>query len=85
MDRIWAAQETWRRRLPLIEMTVFQEALISRGLKEYPDKEDKMPTCVSYLLGYLSVLAAECLEVINKVSEETIHNDLLIGSLVGNS
>jgi len=62
---------------------VFQEALISRGLKEHPDEEDVMPTCVSYPLGYSAVLAAECLEAINIVSEEAIRFDLLVGSLVG--
>ena len=62
---------------------MFQEALISRGLKEHPDEEDAMLTCVSYPLGYLAVLAAECLKVINTVSEEVIQFDLLVGSLVG--
>jgi len=83
MDHIWGAQETWRKRLLSIELTVFQEALVSRGLKEHPNEEDQMPTCVSYPLGYLAVLAAKCLEAINKVSEEVVHNDLLVGSLVG--
>jgi len=48
MDHIWAAQETWRNQIGLIEMSVFQEALISRGLKEHPDEEDDMLTCVLY-------------------------------------
>jgi len=81
MDYIWVAQEIWRKRIGLIKMLVFQGALVSKGLKEYPDKEDEMLTCVSYLLGYLAVLAAKCVEVINKVSEETIHNDLLVNQL----
>ena len=81
MDVIWGAQEVWRRRLPNIEMLVFQESLIKRGLQEHPDKEDHMPTCVSYPLGYLAVLAAECLEAVDKVSEEVIHNDLLVNLL----
>jgi len=83
MDHIWAAQETWRNRLWSIEMSVFQEALISRGPKEHPDEEDAMLTCMLYPLGYLVVLAAECLEAIDTVSEEAIQFDLLVGSLVG--
>jgi len=83
MDHIWVVQATWRKRLPSIEMTVFQEALISRGLKEHPEGGDLMLTCVSYPLGYLVVLAAECLEAIDTVSEEAIQFDLLVGSLVG--
>ena len=42
---MWGAQEIWRR-LPNIEMLVFQESLIKRGLQEHPYKEDHMPTCV---------------------------------------
>jgi len=53
-----------------------------RGLKEHPDEEDDMPPCVSYPLGYLVVLAAKCLEVIDNVLEEAIQFDLLVG-LVG--
>jgi len=83
MDHIWVLQETWRNRISSIEMLVFQEALILRGLKEHPDEEDDMLTCVSYPLGYSVVLAAECLEAIDNVSEEAIQFDLLVGSLVG--
>jgi len=35
MDAIWGVQEVWRRRLPSIEMSVFQESLIGRGLQEH--------------------------------------------------
>jgi len=41
-------------------------------------EEDAMPTCVLYLLGYSAVLAAECLEAINVVSEEVIWFDLSV-------
>jgi len=37
MDHIWGAAETWRECLPSIEMSVFQEELIARGLKEHAD------------------------------------------------
>ena len=68
----------WRKRLPSIEMTVFQESLIARGLKEFPDEEDQMPMECSVPMGYLAVLAAKCLEVINEVLESVIHNDCLV-------
>jgi len=77
-DMIWAAQTMWRKRLPSIEMMVFQESLISRGLKEFPDEDDQMPRECSVLMGYSAVLAAECLEMINGVSENVIHNDCLV-------
>jgi len=74
---IWM-QTMWRKRLPSIEMTVFQESLIARGLKEFPDEEDQMPMECLILMGYLVVLAAECLEVIDEVPESVIHNDCLV-------
>jgi len=75
---VWASQTMWRKRLPSIEMTAFQESLISRGLKEFPDDEDQMPMECSVLMGFLVVLAAECLEAIDKVNEEVVHNDCLV-------
>jgi len=77
-DMVWAAQMMWRKRLPLIEMTVFQESFIARGLKEFPNKEDQMPMEYSVLMGYSAILAAECLEAIDKVSESVVHNDCLV-------
>ena len=71
-DMVWAAQSMWRKRLPSIEMTVFRESLIARGLKEFPNDKDQMP------MGYSAVLAAECLEAINEVSERVVHNDCLV-------
>jgi len=61
MDHIWAARETWSERLESIEMTVFQNVLIKRGLKEHPDEEDEMLARVQFLLVYAVVLAGECL------------------------
>ena len=68
----------WRGRLPSIEMTVFQEFLITRGLKEFSDEEDQMPMECSVPMGYSAVLAAECLEAIDEVSESVVHNDCLV-------
>jgi len=40
MDHIWGAAEIWRNHVRSIEMSAFQEALISRGLKEHPEEGD---------------------------------------------
>ena len=64
--------------MPSIEIMVFQESLIARGLKEFPDEEDQMPRECSVSMGYLAVLAAECLEMIDDVSESVIHNNCLV-------
>jgi len=77
-DMIWAVQTMWRKRLPSIEMMVFQEFLIARGLKELPDEEDQMLRECSVSMGYLAVLPAECLEMIDEVSENVIHNNCLV-------
>jgi len=34
-DQVWAAREIWSTRVRAVEMTPFQEALLSRGLAEY--------------------------------------------------
>jgi len=75
---VWVVQTMWRERLLLIEMMVFQESLIARGLKEFPDEEDQMLMECLVLVGYSAVLAAECLEAIEEVSERVIHNDCLV-------
>jgi len=78
MDHIWGTAETWQSHLPGIEMTVFQEALIARGLKEHADEEDAMPASVQFPIAYAVVLAGECLEEINKVNEQVVNQDLLV-------
>jgi len=81
MDHIWGAAETWRERLPAIEMSVFQEELIARGLKEHADESDAMPASVQFPLMYTAVLAGECLEEIDKVNESVVTLDLVVGRL----
>jgi len=66
MDHIWGAAEMWRECLLAIEMSVFQEELIARGLKEYTDEEDAMLLSVQFPIMYTAVLAGECLEEIDK-------------------
>jgi len=62
MDHIWGAAKTWQERLPAVEMSVFQEELIARGLKEHADKADAMQVSVQFPIMYLAVLAGECVE-----------------------
>ena len=78
MDHIWGAAETWQERLSAIEMLVFQEELIVRGLKEHADEEDAMPSSVQFPIMYMAVLAGECLEEINKVNESGATLDLMV-------
>jgi len=78
MDHIWGAAETWRERLPAIEMSVFQEELIARGLKEHADEADAIPASVQFPLMYTAVLAGECLEEINEVNKSVVTLDLVV-------
>jgi len=70
MDHIWAAGETVRSRLDGIEMSLFQEALIKWGVREHPEEEDAMTPSVQFPIMYVAVLGVECLEEINRVSEQ---------------
>jgi len=81
MDHIWGATETWRECLPAIEMSVFQEELIARGLKEHANEADAMPVSVQFPLMYTVVLAGECLEEIDKVNESVVTLDLMVSQL----
>jgi len=78
MHHIWGAAETWREHLPNIEMSVFQEELITRGLKEHADEEDTMPASIQFPIMYAAVLAGECLEEIKKVNESVVTLDLVV-------
>ena len=80
-DMVWAGKRIWRERLGNVEMTTFQEAMISRGLPEALEKEDAMPPCASIPIGYAAVLNGECLEMISDLNKEIVHNDLLVNRL----
>jgi len=64
-----------------IEMSVFQEELIARGLKEHADEEDTMPVSIQFPIMYVAVLAGECLEEIDKVNESAVTLDLVVSRL----
>jgi len=78
MDHIWGTAETWWECLSNIEMLVFQEELIARGLKEHTDEEDAMSVSVQFPIMYAAVLAGGCLEEINKVNELVVTLDLVV-------
>jgi len=78
MDHIWGAAKTWWERLPAVEMSVFQEELIARGLKEHADEVDVMPASIQFPIMYTAVLAGECLEEIDKVNESVVTLDLMV-------
>jgi len=59
-------------------MSVFQEELIARGLKEHANEEDAMLASVQFPIMYTVVLAGECLEEINKVNESVVTLDLVV-------
>jgi len=78
MDHIWGATETWRECLPAVEMSVFQEELIARGLKEHADEVDTMPASIQFPIMYSAVLAGESLEEIDKVNESVVTLDFVV-------
>ena len=81
MDHIWGAAETLWECLSGIEMSVFQEELIARGLKEHANEEDTMPVSIQFPIMYVAVLAGECLEEIDKVNESAVTLDLVVSRL----
>jgi len=81
MDHIWGAAETWQEHLPAVEMSVSQEELIARGLKEHANEADTMPASVQFPSMYTVVLAGECLEEIDKVNESVVTLDLVVSRL----
>ena len=78
-DQIWAAHEIWKLRVKNVEMTVFQEAMLEQGLVEYAEPGDAAPDEVTVPLAYAVVIAGECLEMIDNLKEEVVHNDLMVG------
>jgi len=66
-------------------MMVFQESMLERGLAEYCLTEDAAPDSVMVLIHYAAVMAGECLETIDGLKEEVVHNDLMVGVTVCSS
>jgi len=48
------------------------------GIREHPEEEDGMPVGVQFSLAYAGVLVGECLEEIDRVNKQVVHQDLLV-------
>ena len=51
-------------------MTPYQDALIGRGLRPFPDPEDMMDPMKDVLMGYSAALAVECLEEVGNLEDK---------------
>jgi len=82
-DQVWAAREIWTTRVWAVEMTPFQEALLSHGLAEYTVPRDLMLDMVSVPIHYATVIGGECLEAIANLDDKVVHHDLMVGNFLG--
>ena len=81
MDKVWAAKRIWKERIKSVELSPFQEAMLESGLREFHESQDQMPGCADVPIGFASVMAGECFEAIGGLTDEMIHNDLLVRRL----
>ena len=81
MDKVWAAKRIWKERIKSVELSPFQEAMLESGLREFHESQDQMPGCADIPIGFASVMAGECFETIGELTDEMIHNDLLVRRL----
>ena len=81
MDKVWATKRIWREQIKSVELSPFQEALLESGLRDFHEPADKMPGCADIPIGFTSLMAGECFEVIGELTDEMIHNDLLVRRL----
>ena len=81
MDKVWAAKRIWKERIKSIELSPFQEAMLESGLREFHESQDQMPGCADVPIGFASVMVGECFEAIGELTDELIHNDLLVRRL----
>ena len=82
MDKVWAAKRIWKEWIKSVELSPFQEAMLELGLREFHELQDQMLGCVDVPIGFTSVMAGECFEAIGKLTDEMIHNDLLVRRLL---
>ena len=81
MDKVWAAKRIWKERIKSIELSPFQEAMLESGLREFHKSQDQMPGCTDVPIGFALVMAGECFKAIGELTDEMIHNDLLVRRL----
>ena len=63
-------------RLGEIELSPFQESILSRGLRAMHDVEDKMCDTVNIAIGYSAVLGAELVEMTNNSLQRLDQNQV---------
>ena len=72
----------WPGKLVLApSVSPFQEAMLESGLREFHESQDQMPGCADVPIGFASVIAGEYFEAIGELTDEMIHNDLLVRRL----
>ena len=82
MDKVWAAKRIWRERIKSVEVTPFQEAMLEASLWDFHEMADQMPGCADVPIGFALVMAGECFESIEQLTDDVIHNDLLVRRLL---
>ena len=78
MDKVWAAKRIWRERIKSVKLSPFQEVMLELGLRKFHESQDQMPGCANIPIGFASVMAGECFEKIEELTDEMIHHDLLV-------
>ena len=81
MDRAWATKRIWKEQIKSVELSPFQEVMLELGLREFHESQDQILGCTDIPIGFASVMAGECFEVIGELTDEMIHNDLLVRRL----
>ena len=59
--------------------------MIERGLREFPEEDDKMTDVISYPFGYSAVLVGEAFASIDDLYKRIVNDELVVGgvSVVG--
>ena len=69
---MWTAKRIAAIKEKRVGMTPYQDALIGRGLRPYPDPEDMMDPTKDVLMGYSAALVVECLEEVGNLEDRLI-------------
>ena len=78
MDKVWATKWIWREQIKSVELSPFQEAMLEAGLRDFHKTADQMRGCADVPIGFASVMVGEFFELIKQLTDEMIHNDLLV-------
>ena len=81
MDKVWAVKRIWKERIKSVKLSPFQEAMLESGLREFHESQDQILGCADVPIGFASAMTGECFEAIRELTDEMIHNDLLVRRL----